>query len=189
MSVTTNNQDLPEVTITTDGAARGNPGPGGWAALLEFKQPDGTTREKLVTGEDPRKVTNNAMETMAVAGGLMALKKPCRVVLRIDSQYVLGTLDHILKGWTPSATMQNGEQWVQVAEGITSHTITTEWVRGHAGDARNERVDEAATAAANRAYEHAEADRRTHYTDTEPVWTIARCSPGAKPAVTWLPVA
>src|SRR5262245_7551369 len=74
--------DLPEVTLTTDGAARGNPGPGGWAALLQFG-----VRERLLTGEGPEHTTNNAMELYAAAAALEALKQPCRVRLRTDSQY------------------------------------------------------------------------------------------------------
>ena len=85
--------DQPEVTITTDGAARGNPRPGGWAALLQFG-----ARERLLAGEGPEHTTNNAMEIYAVAAALETLKRPCRVRLRADSQYVIEGLKRLLAG-------------------------------------------------------------------------------------------
>src|SRR5690242_6826227 len=84
---------LPQVTITSDGAVRGNPGPGGWAALL---QRDG--REKLISGEHPANTTNNAMELLAAISALEALNRPCRVTLRADSTYVIEGLRRMLAG-------------------------------------------------------------------------------------------
>src|SRR5919197_6455221 len=83
--------DLPPVTITTDGAARGNPGPGGWAALLEFGE-----HERLIAGEGPERTTNNAMELHAAAAALEALKRPCRVTLRTDSSYLIEGLRRLM---------------------------------------------------------------------------------------------
>lgn len=180
------NVDLPQVTITTDGAARGNPGPGGWAALLEVHRSDGTIAERMVEGAEPQKVTNNAMETMAVAGGLAALKKPCRVLLRIDSQYVISGIERLQRGWTPLPEMQNGVWWCKLADALGNHEITVEWVRGHAGDVRNERVDAAATAAANRAYDEVEAIRRTAEPAPTGAWQLfIRTGGGGRP-VEWL---
>ncbi len=94
------------VTITTDGAARGNPGPGGWAALLELQRGEQTV-EKLVVGEEHSTTTNNAMALQAVVGGLTALKKPCSVQLRIDSTYVLGGIERLLAGHSLNPAMKN----------------------------------------------------------------------------------
>lgn len=137
--------DLPQVTITSDGAARGNPGPGGWAALLEAND-----RERLLSGEGPERTTNNAMEIMAVAAALETLRRPCRVVLRSDSTYVIEGLQRLLRGG--ALPEKNRELWDRLRTAARPHRLTFEWVRGHAGDQRNERVDQAANAAANRAF-------------------------------------
>src|SRR5687768_12705425 len=131
--------DLPQVTITTDDAAWGNPGPGGWASLLKVHRSDGTIAERLVEGTEPQKVSNNAMETMAVAGGLASLKKTCCVLLRIDSQYVISGIERLQRGWTLLPEMQNGVWWCKLTDVLGDNQITVEWVRGHAGDVRNER--------------------------------------------------
>lgn len=163
---------LPLVTITTDGAARGNPGPGGWAALL---QADG--RERLITGEEPDHTTNNAMELRAVLEGLRALKRPCHVVLRADSTYVLEGLQKLLAG--APLPQRNRQLWDELRTAARGHTLTLEWVRGHSGDTANERVNTAANEAANRAYAAA-------YGSSAPAdasWTLALCSPsGDRPA-------
>ena len=86
--------DLPQVTITADGAARGNPGPGGWAALLEAGG-----QRRLLSGQGPERTTNNAMELTAVAAALEALTRPCRVTLRLDSRYVLDGLERLRARW------------------------------------------------------------------------------------------
>ena len=171
----------PNVTITTDGASRGNPGPGGWAALLEFEK-DGESHERMITGEDTTNVTNNAMEVMAVAGGLQALKKACTVVLRIDSQYVIKGIKKLLDGWN-GITEHNQEQWHLLVAALHAHDhdIEIEWVKGHSGDERNERVDTEATAAANRAY--ANSDEQTSI-DSD--WSVVVCMPTlAIPSVRW----
>lgn len=172
----------PRVTLTTDGAVRGNPGPGGWAALLEVHRADGTLYEKLVTGEIPESVTNNAMELLAVVGGLQALKQPCSVLIRLDSQYVLNLIERMINGWSPPATRSTMRD---LAVLVQQHTITTEWVRGHAGDERNERVDRAATDAANRAYEYAEVHRHARAGERDQVWGLYLITPRMTGAARW----
>jgi ribonuclease HI len=170
------NDEYPSVIITTDGAARGNPGPGGWAALLQLGE-----RERLLSGEGPEHTTNNAMEIQAVAEALEALKRPCRVTLRADSQYVIGGLTRLLRGG--ALPEKNRELWRRVLEAARPHMIAFEWVRGHSGDARNERVDRAANSAAARAYLAAEDTRQAGGCAQE--WTLAICSASADRPVRW----
>ncbi len=132
------------VHIYTDGACKGNPGPGGWGVLML----SGNTEKELFGGE--LGTTNNRMELMAVIQALQALKRPCAVTLHVDSQYVLKGITEWLpgwkrKGWRTAAgqPVKNVELWQQleklVAEG--GHAIDWRWVRGHNGDAGNERAD------------------------------------------------
>ncbi len=137
--------DLPEVLIYTDGACDPNPGPGGWAAVLRFGD-----HEKVLTGAEPR-ATNNRMELQAVIAALTALKKPCRVQLHTDSRYVqTGITDYIArwkaKGWqtTDKKAVANQDLWLALDEAIQRHQIEWHWVKGHAGDLLNERVDQLA---------------------------------------------
>ena len=136
---------LSEVVIYTDGACKGNPGPGGWGVLL--RSPDGTEKE-LCGGE--RETTNNRMEMMAVIQALLALKRPCQVVLHLDSQYVLKGITEWLagwkaKGWKTAAKqpVKNVDLWQQLDQLVASsgHQIDWRWVKGHAGDPGNERAD------------------------------------------------
>jgi ribonuclease HI len=133
-----------EVVIYTDGACKGNPGPGGWGVLLK----SGATEKELYGGE--RLTTNNRMELMAVIQALQALKRPCAVTLHVDSQYVLKGMTEWLpgwkaKGWRTAAKqpVKNVELWQRLdallAQG--GHTVDWRWVRGHNGDAGNERAD------------------------------------------------
>ncbi len=171
---------LPTVTITTDGSARGNPGPGGWAALLETS--DG--REHLLSGQEPRQTTNNAMEVAAVVGALQLLKQPCHVVLRTDSEYVLNGLRRILKGGTMAQTKFNAAQWSQLEAAVKLHEIELQWVQAHNGDPRNERVDQAANAAANAA---AAAIRAAEAgSEATGAWIIAVKSTSAGRVAHWL---
>ena len=130
--------------IYTDGACKGNPGPGGWGAWLK----SGTTEKELFGGE--LATTNNRMELTAVIEGLAALKRPCKVILYLDSQYVrMGITEWIrgwkAKGWRTSTKqpVKNVELWQKldklVAEG--GHVIEWRWVKGHSGDPGNERAD------------------------------------------------
>jgi len=145
---------LNEVQIYTDGACKGNPGPGGWGAWLK----SGATEKELFGGE--RNTTNNRMELKAVIEGLRALKRPCKVVLYLDSQYVrMGITEWIrgwkAKGWRTSTNqpVKNVELWQEldklVAEG--GHQIEWRWVKGHSGDPGNERADMLANKGVERA--------------------------------------
>jgi len=134
---------LNNVVIYTDGACKGNPGPGGWGALL--RSADGSEKE-LCGGE--LGTTNNRMEMMAVIEALAALKRPCAVVLHIDSQYVLKGMTEWLvgwkaKGWKTAAKqpVKNVDLWQRLDALVAGHTIDWRWVKGHAGDPGNERAD------------------------------------------------
>lgn len=133
------------VTIATDGSCIGNPGPGGWAALLRCGP-----REKLLTG-GVVETTNNQMELAAVLHGLQALKRPCTVTLVTDSQLVAKGLGEWLpqwqaRGWRTAGKkpLKNVELWQAIAEAMAAHTLRIEHVPGHAGHPLNERVDQAA---------------------------------------------
>jgi ribonuclease HI len=132
------------ITIYTDGACKGNPGPGGWGALLR----SGDTTKELYGGE--RETTNNRMEMMAVIEALRALKRPCKVLLHLDSKYVLQGITEWLpgwkaKGWKTSAKqpVKNVDLWQQLdtLAHAAGHQIEWRWVKGHAGDPGNERAD------------------------------------------------
>jgi ribonuclease HI len=140
----------PQVEISADGACSGNPGPGGWGALLRF----GTT-EKELSGAVPH-TTNNRMELTAALEALKSLKKPCAVTLRTDSQYVQrGMTEWIFNwrrnGWRKKANSQeliaNADLWQALTEEAGRHEVNWVWVRGHNGDPDNERVDALARAA------------------------------------------
>jgi len=144
---------LNKVVIYTDGACKGNPGPGGWGALL--RAADGAEKE-LCGGE--AQTTNNRMEMMAVIEALAALKRPCHVVLHVDSQYVLKGMTEWLqawkaKGWRTAAKqpVKNVDLWQRLDALVhqSEHRIEWQWVKGHAGDPGNERAD----ALANRGVE------------------------------------
>ncbi len=138
------------VEIYTDGACKGNPGPGGWGALLTF---DG--REKELFGGAPD-TTNNRMELTAVIEALLALKRPSRVVLHTDSQYVQKGITEWIRGWkakgwrtASKAPVKNVDLWKRLDELAAQHRIDWRWVKGHAGHDGNERAD----ALANRGVE------------------------------------
>ncbi|WP_110012277.1 ribonuclease HI [Melaminivora alkalimesophila] len=145
---------MTEVVIYTDGACKGNPGPGGWGVLLRA----GELEKELFGGE--LGTTNNRMELMAVIQALSALKRPCRVQLYLDSQYVRQGITSWIhgwkkKGWRTAAgqPVKNAELWRRLDELAhgAGHQIEWHWVRGHAGDPGNERAD----ALANRGVEQA----------------------------------
>ena len=142
-----------KIVIYTDGACKGNPGPGGWGALL--RAADGA--EKELCGGEPE-TTNNRMEMMAVIEALSALKRPCHVILFVDSQYVLKGITEWLhgwkaKGWRTAAKqpVKNVDLWQRLDALVhqSEHRIEWQWVKGHAGDPGNERAD----ALANRGVE------------------------------------
>ena len=139
------------VDIYTDGACRGNPGPGGWAALLVV----GTER-KEVSGADPA-TTNNRMELMGAIGGLGALKRRCSVKLYTDSKYVLQGITEWLpnwkaRGWRTAARqpVKNQDLWELLDAAVSAQDIEWHWVKGHSGHAGNEHVDQLANDAIDR---------------------------------------
>ena len=132
------------VVIYTDGACKGNPGPGGWGVLMSFA---GATKE-LFGGE--LGTTNNRMEIMAVIQALSALKRPCQITLYLDSEYVRKGITEWIHGWkargwrtAAKAPVKNVDLWQQLDALVSSsgHRIDWRWVRGHAGDPGNERAD------------------------------------------------
>lgn len=143
---------MKSVEIFTDGACKGNPGPGGWAALLRMGP-----HEKEISGSEPQ-TTNNRMEMMAVLRGLKALTQPCDVTIFSDSRYVIDGMTKWIHGWRRNGwinaskkPVRNADLWQDLAEAAAAHTIRWEWVRGHAGHPENERVDRLACAAAEAA--------------------------------------
>ncbi len=133
------------ITIHTDGACSGNPGPGGWGALLHW---NGNERE-LSGGEDH--TTNNRMEMRAAIEALQALKQPCRVDLYTDSTYVRDGITKWLDGWkargwktAAKKPVKNADLWMELEEAAARHDVTWHWVKGHAGHDGNERADELA---------------------------------------------
>ena len=132
------------VKIWTDGSCLGNPGPGGWAALLVYGE-----HSKELTGGEPS-TTNNRMELTAAIEALEALKRESRVRLCTDSTYVLKGMTQWIDGWRARSwkKVKNRDLWERLAAAAAPHQIEWMWVRGHSGDANNERVDELAVAAA-----------------------------------------
>jgi len=133
------------IEIFTDGACRGNPGPGGWGVLLRA----GKHEKELCGGE--LHTTNNRMEMTAVIKGLLALKNPSNVVLTTDSQYVRKGITEWIdawksRGWKTSAKkpVKNVDLWQEIDALAAQHTIEWRWVKGHSGHAENERVDDLA---------------------------------------------
>ncbi|HEV7288435.1 MAG: ribonuclease HI [Sphingomonadales bacterium] len=144
--------ELPLVEIATDGACKGNPGRGGWGALLRMG-----TVEKELSGGEPH-TTNNRMELMAAIQGLKALNKPCRVKLSTDSRYVMDGLTKWIKGWQRNGwktadrkPVKNSDLWIELLDAAKPHRIEWQWVKGHAGHPDNERADKLASDAALRA--------------------------------------
>ena len=138
---------MKEVYIYTDGACRGNPGKGGWGAILVY----GETKKELCGGE--KDTTNNRMELTAAIAALAALKEPCKVVLTSDSQYLV---NGITKGWAESwrkndwrksdkSPALNPDLWERLLDLLSKHDVEFIWVKGHAGHPFNERCDELAT--------------------------------------------
>jgi ribonuclease HI len=140
--------ERPAVEIFTDGACRGNPGPGGWGAILRFRD----TEKELSGGE--AQTTNNRMEMMAAIAALETLKRPCRVKLYTDSQYLRDGITQWLRGWkargwrtADKKPVKNIDLWQRLDAAATAHQVEWLWVRGHAGHPENERADALARAA------------------------------------------
>ena len=143
---------MSDVQIFTDGACKGNPGPGGWGALLR----KGSTEKELSGAE--ANTTNNRMEMTAAIEGLSALNRACKVDLYTDSKYVIDGITKWIhgwqkKGWVNAAKkpVMNADLWREMLEAIKPHRIEWHWVRGHSGHVENERVDRLASAAAEAA--------------------------------------
>ncbi|MGK6321127.1 ribonuclease HI [Sphingomonas sp. DT-204] len=140
---------LPHVEIATDGACKGNPGPGGWGAVLRFNG-----KEKVLSGGE-KLTTNNRMELTAAIRGLEALTRPCRVTLSTDSRYVMDGLTKWIHGWQRNGwktadrkPVKNAELWQELLAAAKPHEIDWVWVKGHAGHPDNERADRLASDAA-----------------------------------------
>lgn len=138
MKATVNNQ----VNIFTDGACRGNPGPGGWGAVLKYKD-----KEMELYGSEPN-TTNNRMELMAAIKGLEALKKPSKVCVTTDSLYLLKGIsewlpDWLRRGWKTAAKkpVKNVDLWQRLVSAQQTHSVEWKWIKGHAGHIENERAD------------------------------------------------
>ena len=134
-----------DVEIFTDGACSGNPGPGGWGAILRYGEV-----EKEISG-GAANTTNNQMELMAAINALEALSRPCRVNLHTDSQYVKNGITQWMKGWVRNGwktaakkPVKNAELWKQLDAAVKRHEVKWHWVKGHAGHPENERADELA---------------------------------------------
>jgi ribonuclease HI len=141
--------ELPHVEIATDGACKGNPGPGGWGAVLRM----GGTERELSGGE--AQTTNNRMEMKAAIKALEALNRPCRVTLSTDSRYVLDGLTKWIHGWMRNGwktadrkPVKNADLWQELLAATKPHQIEWLWVKGHAGHPDNERADQLASDAA-----------------------------------------
>ena len=137
-----------EVEIYTDGACRGNPGPGGWGAVLRYRG-----QEKDLSGGEAE-TTNNRMELMAAIQALETLKRPCRVHLTTDSQYVKNGVNQWLpnwkrRGWRTASgqPVKNQDLWQRLDAAASRHQVSWHWVRGHSGHPENERADRLANQA------------------------------------------
>ncbi len=137
---------MKQVEIFTDGACKGNPGPGGWGALLRIGR-----HEKELSGAEPE-TTNNRMEMQAVISALSALTEPCRVELYSDSKYVIDGITKWVdgwqkRGWTTASKkpVRNADLWHDLIEAVARHKVSWHWVRGHSGHPENERVDQLAS--------------------------------------------
>jgi ribonuclease HI len=139
---------LPEVAIWTDGGCKPNPGPGGWGAVLRYGE-----HERELSGAAPAS-TNNRMELTAAIEALSALKRPSRVTVHTDSLYLRDGITRWMTGWVRKGfrtaarePVKNIDLWQALLAAMAPHQVQWEWVRGHAGDAMNERADRLATAA------------------------------------------
>ncbi len=143
---------MKRIDIFTDGACKGNPGPGGWGAILRM----GAHEKEMSGGE--AETTNNRMEMMAVIKALTALKEPCEVTVHTDSRYVIDGMTKWLAGWikrgwknAAKQPVKNDDLWREMMEAIAPHKVRWQWVKGHAGHAENERADRLASDAADEA--------------------------------------
>ena len=143
---------MKQVEIFTDGACKGNPGPGGWGALLRR----GAAEKELSGGEAD--TTNNRMEMTAVIRALEALTSPCTVTLHTDSRYVIDGITKWIIGWRKNGwrnakkePVKNADLWQELVKAAAPHKVEWQWVKGHSGHPENERVDRLASDAADKA--------------------------------------
>ncbi len=148
---------MKKIQLFTDGACRGNPGPGGYGAILKYTDADGKEHVKEIS-DGYLDTTNNRMELMAVLYGLKAVKSPCSIKIYTDSQYIVkafneGWLENWIKNqWRrgkKKEPIKNLDLWQQIVEAVKPHTVEFIWVKGHAGHVENERCDTLATEAAD----------------------------------------
>lgn len=147
---------MTKVTVYTDGAARGNPGPGGYGAVAEFVDSKGILHTREYSG-GYKKTTNNRMELMGVIAALEALNRPCEIDLYSDSKYVVDAFNqHWLEGWikkgwrkSDKQPVKNVDLWKRLLAAKEPHTVNFYWVKGHDGHPQNERCDTLATTAAD----------------------------------------
>lgn len=139
---------MKHIHIYTDGACRGNPGPGGWGALLRYGH-----HEKILSGAEDH-TTNNRMELMAAIQALVAMREPCKIELYTDSQYVQKGISEWLAGWKKRGwkkadkhPVKNADLWQMLDQEATRHKVTWHWVKGHSGHKENELVDRIANQA------------------------------------------
>lgn len=143
---------MPDLYAYTDGACSGNPGPGGWGALLIAKDGDKVVKTRELSGGEPD-TTNNRMELMAAINALEALERPSTLTVITDSAYVKGGITQWLFGWKKNgwktasrAPVKNEDLWRRLDEAQKRHQVTWTWVKGHAGHPENEKADELARA-------------------------------------------
>jgi ribonuclease HI len=141
-SLVSDSSAIKTVELFTDGACRGNPGPGGWGVFMRFNG-----HEKELFGGD-KETTNNRMELMAAIMGLESLTRPCNVVLTTDSKYVLQGITDWIKGWKKNGwknsakkPVKNADLWIRLDNAIQPHEIKWVWVKGHNGHDENEKAD------------------------------------------------
>lgn len=141
---------MPELFAYTDGACSGNPGPGGWGAMLIARDGDTILKTRELNGGEPE-TTNNRMELLAAINALEALEKPSTITLVTDSNYVKDGITKWIFGWKKNGwktaakkPVKNEELWKALDAATKRHTITWKWIKGHAGHAENERADELA---------------------------------------------
>jgi len=143
---------MPDLFAYTDGACSGNPGPGGWGALLQAKDGDTVVKERALKGGEAD-TTNNRMELLAAINALESLTRPSTITIITDSAYVKNGVTQWMHGWKRNGwktaakkPVKNVELWQRLDDAQKSHSVTWEWVKGHAGHPENERADELARA-------------------------------------------
>ena len=141
---------MPELFAYTDGACSGNPGPGGWGALLVAREGDRVLKERELSGGEAE-TTNNRMELLAAITALETLDRPTRITVVTDSAYVKDGITKWIhgwkrNGWKKKGGLKNVELWQRLDAAAARHDVTWEWVKGHAGHPENERADELARA-------------------------------------------